>query len=514
MKFSTLILTLGLILGCVTVQADTVCKGADGDRATPAGSTGGVPLPEKRTCLNPDVVKIIGSKKMDMPAGMVVDKHGNAYIAGETKGYHDTFYGDLFLSKMKPDGTMEWMVTYGGKQDDGIHAHDENTEGDGPSAMIDIDEAGNIYVVGRGKSHQKLYAGIALKFNPKGEMLWNKHYRPSWKNRASSAAEFHSVKVHKGIVHIVGVTSGESQTLVIALDAKTGATKARIAMDPSPKYNDRLYSLAVDPSGNALYVGGWSGNGGPGLLMKLNFDQKNYTVNWAKKIPLPRGSNFPSMAINGEELYVVADIHGASTYSELHKYNTQKGQLKWVRRYNTGVSNDRTQTHVIKFVGEDLILAGKVGFSGTHTHVDSFGDGFFVVLDKEGNLKKEHYFFTGTNPKSFDAVKDVERHGNDLYVVGWHFGPAVVGEWRTPSDYDEIKHAWTEGDRRDYMAMDVQIKTNDLSKADKIKDGSQYKEYHFANNIAEYTYTENPQKGLRTPTSNSVYFFIFKNYFK
>ncbi|MBT5230195.1 MAG: hypothetical protein HOM11_07945 [Methylococcales bacterium] len=514
LQLSALTLTAGLALASLNVFAsDTECHGADGDRATPAGSNGGVPLPEKRSCLNPTTARLIGSKKMDMPAGMVVDKAGNAYIAGETKGYHDTFYGDIFLSKMKPDGNMEWMITYGGKQDDGIHAHDENTEGDGQPAMVAMDEEGNIYVVGRGKSHQKLYAGIALKFNPKGELLWNKHYRPNWKNRGSSAAEFHAVKVQNGVVHIVGVTSGESQTLVIALDAKTGETKARVALDPSRGYNDRLYSLAIDPTGNALYVGGWVGNGGPGLLMKLDFDGQSYAVNWAKTIPLPRGSNFPSMAIKGEDLYVVADIHGGSTYSELHKYNTQKGKMEWVRRYNAGVSNDRTQTHVVKFVGDDLMLAGKVGFSGTHTHVDSFGDGFMLLLDKEGSLKREHFFFTGTNPKSFDAVKDVERHGNDLYVVGWHFGPAVVGEWRNPADYDEIKHSWTEGDRRDYMAKNANITVDDLKKAAKVKDGKQFKEYSFANNIAEYTYFEKPQRGLLTPGSNSVYFFIFKDYF-
>ena len=514
MRLRNLLIVIGFGLASMSAQsADLTCRGADGDKATPAGSKIGVPLPDKRTCLNPSAVKLFGSKSMDMPAGMVVDKDGNAYIAGETKGYYDKYYGDIFLSKMKPDGSMEWMVTYGGKQDDGIHPHDENTEGDGQAAMVAMDEAGDIYVVGRGSSHQKIYAGIALKFNSKGEMLWNKHYRPSWKNRASSEAQFHAVKVKNGTVHIVGVTSGESQTLVVALDAKTGATKARIAMDPTPKYNDRLYSLAIDPSGNALYVGGWTGQGGPGLLMKLDFDGKSYAVNWAKKIPLPRGSNFPSMAIKGEDLYVVADIHGASTYSELHKYNTKKGKMQWVRRYNAGVTNDKTQTHVIKFVGDDLMLAGKIGLTGSHTHVDVFGDGFMVLLDKDGNLKREHFFFTGTNPKSFDAVKDIERHGNDLYVVGWHFGPAVVGEWRNPSDYDEIKHSWTEADRMEYMAVDVQFKTDALKKAAKIKDGKQFKEYHFANNIAEYTYVAKPQRGLRTPWDNSVYFFIFKDYF-
>lgn len=493
--------------------ADTECHGAEGDRATPAGSNIGVPRPAKRSCLNPALARIIGGKAMDMVAGMVVDSKGNAYFSGESKSFGDSFYGDIFVAKLTPQGKLAWLINYGGKEDDGIHAPDENIEGNGPASMIAIDDKDNVYVVGRGKSHGKIYAGIALKLSPAGKLLWSRFYRPKWDNRSSSAAEFHAVAVHDNVVHIVGVTSGETQSLVMALDATSGNLLARMAMDPSPGSNDRLYSLAVEKSGKAVYVGGWAGTGPQGMLMKLDFSGKAYSMAWARKVPLPRGSNFPSLALDGAGgLYAVADIHGAKTHSELHKYGTEKGKLQWVRRYNAGTANGRTQTHVVKVFGEHLFLAGKIGLTGTHTHADSFGDGFFVLLDRDGKLKREHYFFTGTNPKSFDAVKDVELHGKDLYVVGWHHGAASVGEWRDANDYKTIKHGWTEVDRREYRAPNVEVKTDSLASADPLRDGKTIKEYTFDDEAGDSAYVEAPKKGLKKPASNSVYFFLFKNY--
>jgi len=511
-KIFFIMMLFNITLNINVQAADTVCHGAEGDRASPAGVRSGASLPAKRSCLNPDVARLIGTKRMDIPSGMVVDKNGNAYISGETKGFDDTSAGDLFLLKLSPSGETEWMVTYGGKKDEGIRAHDANTEGDGQSSMIDIDDQGNIYVIGRGKSYQGTYAGIALKFNAEGKLLWDKHYRPFWKGTANSEVEFNAVAVHNGIVHIVGIYAG-AQALIYALDAKTGGTVARLAMDPSPKFRDILYSLVVDPSGKSVYVGGWSGSGPRGLLMKIDFTGTAYKVNWARKIPLPWGSNFPAMVVdNASGLYVVADIHGASTYSELHKYDTHKGKLKWVRHYNKGVNNGKTQTHVIKLLGDKLIVGGKIGFTGTYTYAHNKGDAFFIILDRKGNLEKEYYFFTGTRPFSLDAIKDIEVHGNDLYIMGWHWGEASIGEWRIPADYKAIKHPWTKGDRRDYRAKKIKVISNDLSTTSKIKDGSSLKEYTFDDEAGDYIYNEIPKKGLKRPSSTSVYFFIFKQY--
>jgi hypothetical protein len=448
-----------------------------------------------------------------MVAGMVVDAKGNTYVTGETKSFKDTTYGDIFVAKITPSGDIGWLVTYGGKGDDGIHPHDENTEGDGQSSMIDSDEAGNLYVVGRTQGADKIYAGVALKLSPDGKLLWSKQYRPEWANRANTSAEFNAVKVKQGVLHIVGVTNGESQALLYAMDAATGATVAKLAFDPSPTYNDRLYGVATSPSGDAVYVGGWAGSGGPGLLMKVGFKDKAYSLAWANKVPLPRGSNFPSMDVDDANgLYVVADIHGAMTHSELHKYNGDKGSLEWVRRYNAGTSNDKTATHVVKVAGPNLLLAGKIGLTGTQTHADSFGDAFFVKLDRAGNLKSEHYYFTGTNPKSFDTVKDVEVVGDDLYVLSSHWGDAMVGEWRVPADYKDIKHAWTEGDKKDYVLEPLTLKPDTLDKAAPLKDGSTQTAQTFVADLAQYAVSETPSKAK--PKSTDFYLFTFKGFMK
>ena len=493
--------------------ADTACRGAQGDRATPAGSKIGVPLPDPRSCLNPDVLKVLDGNSEDWASGLAVDGSGNAVIAGETKSFKDKTYGDIFVAKLDPQGGLLWMATYGGPQDDGIHPHDENSEGEGQDAMVDVDESGAVYVVGRSKSaEQAVYAGVAMKLNPDGSLAWSKLFRPQWDNRAGMSAEFHAARVRKGVLHIVGVVEGETKALLLALKADTGAVLAKAFVDPTPGSNDRFYSLAVPPQGDAVYVGGWAGAGGPGLLMKFDFVGGSYKPAWGQLVEIGRGSNFPSLDVDDAGgLYAVADIHGAKTHAELHRYDAATGKLTWARRYNAGAANDKTQTSAVKVAGGSVFLAGKIGLTGTYTHADSFGDGYILRLDPAGKLQEELFFFTGTNPKSFDIVKDVAVVGQDLYWVANHFGPAMVGEWRRPADYDEIKHPWTEVDRREVAVAAIKpaVETGSPLEA---KDGEGLKGLAF-NTVTEDAYCDPVAKDTK-PRSAQVYFGVFKDFLK
>ncbi len=100
-------------------------------------------------------VRRAGGPSMDQPYAVATDKEGNAYITGcfqgkatfgtvtmESKtrpdGYHqpDTEYGDVFVAKYNPSGTVIWVRRAGERWLNVGHS-------------IDVDSAENVYVTGR-----------------------------------------------------------------------------------------------------------------------------------------------------------------------------------------------------------------------------------------------------------------------------------------------------------------------------------------------------------------------------
>ena len=93
---------------------------------------------------------------------IVADVDGNLYLTGE--GYTTGKPGNFLTLKYSPEGTMLWSKEYGR----------------GAATGLALDAQGNIYITGANwytQGNQTNWgAGTTLKYNPAGELVWDKLY--------------------------------------------------------------------------------------------------------------------------------------------------------------------------------------------------------------------------------------------------------------------------------------------------------------------------------------------------
>lgn len=411
------------------------CTGAEGEKAVAHDNPVGVSLPAQRTCLEVTLTNMLqGSKGDTQPAAMVKDASGNFYIAGRTKGFFDSTYGDLFVAKVTSTGELTWFRTYGTNERDafaldGVHDPSSGTEG-----MLTIDKDGGLYVVGNYQANH----GVVIKLDSDGKALWSK---------GVAKQTFQAISVAKGVAHIAGDLG------IYALDAATGDSLGQLGFKLKSGAKSRMFAIRATEAG-PIYLGGWAGFSGDddAVLVKLTHAGKAYEVEWDNRIPSPKGAKISSLDVAADgALYVGLNITGAADVRiEVLKFDAT-GKMTWARRYGDSTQCD---TNVVKVVGDQLIVAGNTLVTGTATFTDGKnGDGLLLLINADGTLAKEHYFFTGTNPASYDAVRDVEVHDGKLIVVSDHYGSANFGEWRDPNEYGEgkLKHEWKVVEPAEYL---------------------------------------------------------------
>ena len=129
-----------------------------------------------------------GPKTDEMVTGMVADKAGNIYFAGQVTGVNDKFAYDLFYGRINADGSLAWAKLWAGPFRDYTRDPGQNDETGGSSNAIDIDDEGYIYLTGSvsPSKQNNNFAALILKIDPKtGETVWEKLWRPAWPSGAS-----------------------------------------------------------------------------------------------------------------------------------------------------------------------------------------------------------------------------------------------------------------------------------------------------------------------------------------
>jgi hypothetical protein len=275
-----------------------------------------------------------------------------------------------------------------------------------------------------------------------------------------------------------GQTSEEGMIWVGAFNTEDGAVKDILAVDPTAGSNDRSFSIAAAAGGDAVYLGGWNGRTGRGQVLKLSYVQEKFNLLWVKDIPLAsRGSTVCDIDLDGKgNLYLAGDIHGASNWMEVLKLSGE-GEYLWGRRYNQGVKNDKNNTRFVRVIGDSLVVGGKVAYGGTNTEADTFfGDGSLLVLDLEGKLLLERYYFTGTQQSVLaqETIIGAALSGGKLFLGAW-IHPYIAnyaGQWRDPGAYKTVQHPFTEIPAGEYPIVPIEgVKTYNFTTAP-TRDGS------------------------------------------
>ncbi len=116
----------------------------------------------------------LGGAGTDYPGDVTTDKNGNCYVAGRLSvGYvwpSGFGFTDAFIAKYDSKGERKWLMTFGGKWDDG-------------ASVVKVDRLGNIYVAGSfmdtasfGSERPLVSRGredmFIAKFDSNGTCLW------------------------------------------------------------------------------------------------------------------------------------------------------------------------------------------------------------------------------------------------------------------------------------------------------------------------------------------------------
>jgi len=175
----------------------------------------------------------------DLGWGVAVDSSGNVYVSGET-GSFGAGGVDVFLLKYGPDGTLLWQKTWGGTKDDWGWG-------------VAVDSSGNVYV--SGETHSFGAGGgdaFLLKYDSNGTILWQK----IWGSIEDDFSLGVAVDASGNAYVIGGTTSfgaGLSDVLLLKYDPNGRLLWKRTW---GGEEYDKVFGVAVDPSGNAYVTGG------------------------------------------------------------------------------------------------------------------------------------------------------------------------------------------------------------------------------------------------------------------
>jgi hypothetical protein len=386
--------------------------------------------------------KLFGGPKTDeMVTGMVADKAGNVFFAGQVTTVKDKFAYDIFYGKVSKDGSLAWAKLWFGPFRDAARDAGQNDETGGPAGAVALDQDGYFYFTGAtspAKTNNN-FAALVVKIDPAtGTPVWEKQWRPEWPNAIleKHSAEAYALDVCGDYVYLTGVTGGAVTTanglvFLLALSRKDGSILFQRYVDPTPTVTDRAYAVRADGHGNA-YVGGLAGS--DGLLIKFTgVTGKEPKVAWAHRLELGRGSNINALDLDAQgNLYASCDRRGATTVFTILKFDPQ-GHLLWGKTY-TGGANKNNNCNFVKVVG-DFVYAG--GRTGQANYDAQMGDALFVKLQaKDGAEVWSMFHFSGKGPDEMaeHRVKGVAVQDGILYVLGQVYtgnynGVRYTGYW-------------------------------------------------------------------------------------
>jgi hypothetical protein len=370
--------------------------------------------------------RIFGGQKTDeMITGMVVDKNGSTYFAGQVTGVKDKFAYDIFYGKITPDGKLAWAKLWAGPYRDYTRDPGQNDETGGSANAIAIDEQGFVYIAGAvspGSSNNN-YAALVLKINPAdGVPVWEKMWRPDWPSSllAKHSAEGYALDVKAGHVYVVGTTgaaveNSDALVFLLSLKAGDGSIEYQRYVDPTPKTNDRAYCVKADANGN-VYIGGLAAK--ISLLIKFkDAATNNPKVAWVKTLETGWGSNINCLDVDAAgNVYASIDRRGATTYFSFLKLDPE-GNLVWGKTYNGG-SNKNNNCNVVKAAGDALYAGGRTGQSWYDAQM---GDALLVKVNSaDGAEQWSAFYFCGKGPDELaeHRVKGLAVQGNTLYLIG------------------------------------------------------------------------------------------------
>lgn len=296
-----------------------------------------------------------GGDNFDVSYAVTADFMGNVIIAGETRSKsnisnalgHQQVYGggpaDGWIAKFNSSGLLLWATYYGGEEEDKIRD-------------VEVDNSGNVYVVGTTKSDDAIFFNghqfgrvggsdaFVVKFNPEGIRQWGTYLGGDLDEQGNGIAIDPSRNVY-----IVGTTqssnninfnghvpnlAGRADAFVSSFD-NSGTIRwstyyggseqddgTSIALD-----NQYLYFGGTTTSTNGIAFNGNQSNiggGSDGFLVKFDFQQNPY---WGTYLGGGKSDVINGIYSTGQNIYTVGMTQSTSGINKLGWQQTYGGGM-------------------------------------------------------------------------------------------------------------------------------------------------------------------------------------------
>lgn len=375
--------------------------------------------------------KVLGSAATDELGGAAVaDKAGNIYVSGNVTQLADKFAPDLLYARINADGSLGWARLWNGGFRDTSPDSGQNAETGGTAGSMAMDEEGALYLAGlssESKSNSN-FAALVMKVNAAdGATVWEKLWRPEWPKNllALHSAEAYAVDVRGGRVFVTGVTAGNAEVLVLALNAADGAVVWQASLDITPGSNDRGYAIKAAADGSLVLAGLASDRAFVARLTGADGDAPKLA--WVHRVDLGRGSGINAIDLDAAgAIYASCDRRGATTFLSALKF-LPDGKLAWGKTCK-GTAGDRNNTHVVRVHGENVLVGGRLGVQTCDT---SGGDAIALALNADnGEQAWSAFYYTGTGPDEVceHRIKSLLPVEDGLVVVSQSYTGSRNGE--------------------------------------------------------------------------------------
>lgn len=364
--------------------------------------------------------KLFGGVKTDeLLSTAVGDAEGNIYFSGQATQIVDRFSTDIIYGRINADGSLAWAKLWNGGFKDHSPDSGQNAETGGTANSLALDGEGGLYLCGATSPDKanSVLSALVMKIDAKtGEPLWEKLWRPEWAKSALGRhhAEAYGLTVRGGRVFVTGFSFGE--VLLLGFNAADGNLVFQRSIDITPGSNDRGYGIAAGADGSVV-IGGLAADRAF-LLKATGCDGDAPKIAWARRLDLGRGSNVNCVDLDAEgNIYASLDRRGATTFFSAAKFSPD-GNLAWGKTY-TGTAGDRNNTHLVRVVGDTVLVGGRLGASGVYDTAG--GDGLLLGLNTaDGAEKWSAFYYTGTGPdeNGEHRIKGAFVTGKTLTVVG------------------------------------------------------------------------------------------------
>ncbi|MEO0210274.1 MAG: hypothetical protein ABIN66_00270 [candidate division WOR-3 bacterium] len=280
---------------------------------------------------------------------LIQTSDGGYALAGST-WYPLNVKSEFLLVKLKPDGSVEWARSYGGR------LHDE------ANSIIQTKERGYL-LIGETRSYGSGESDVlVIRTDPRGNPIWAKAYGGEGNESARSA-----VMVEDGYV-LAGTTtsfgSGGEDILVMRISAD-GSLKWANAYG-FDAYEEAFSLVQADKKG--YFISGWTDSFVPdgdrdALFIRLRPDG---SLMWAKRLGLPENWEEARSLVQARDKGLVAacfaEIPRGWSQDILVVKVTESGELAWAKTFGDNSERDMASS-LIQAKDGGLVIAGTTSVS-------------------------------------------------------------------------------------------------------------------------------------------------------